>query len=78
MHDQLKWDSKQSSRSTPSQPPVIGIAGEAEQLFDTIAHDRRDDPELGQMGTNSINRRGLLANEQVTGTMQRHAALASW
>jgi len=37
--------------------------------------DRRDDPELGKMGTDRIDHRSLLANHQVTGAMQHQAAL---
>src|SRR5271170_142154 len=40
-----------------------------------MAADRRDDPELSKMGADSIDHRGLVADEQVTGTMQRQAAL---
>ncbi len=35
--------------------------------------DWRDDPELGQMVAAGIDYRGRLADEQVTGTMQRKA-----
>ena len=40
-----------------------------------MASDRRDDPELRKMGADSIDHPGLLADEQVTGTVQRQAAL---
>jgi hypothetical protein len=40
-------------------------------LLDTMASDRRDDPELGKMGANGIDHRGLLADEQAPGTVQR-------
>ena len=40
--------------------------------------DRRDDAELGKMGADGIDHRGLLADEQVTGTVQRQAALLLW
>jgi hypothetical protein len=39
-----------------------------------ISSGRRDDPELGQVSTNGIDR-GLLADEQMAGAMQRQAGL---
>ena len=45
------------------QPLIICIGGDTEQLLDTIASDRRDDPELGKMGADGIDHRGLLADE---------------
>jgi len=42
---------------------VICISSDAKQLFDTVASDRRDDPELGKMGADGIDHRGLLADE---------------
>src|ERR1700677_4353984 len=39
------------------------------------AADRRYDPKLRKMSTNRIDYRGLLADEQMTGTVQRQAAL---
>ena len=44
-------------------------------MLDTIASGRRDDPELGQVSTDGIDHRGLLADEQMAGAMQRQAAL---
>jgi len=44
-------------------------------LFDTIASVRCDDAKLGKMGTDRIDHRGLLANEQMAGTMENQAAL---
>ena len=50
---------------------VTCICDDAEQLFDTMASDRCDDPERGKMGADGIDHRRLLADEQVTGTVQR-------
>ena len=46
--------------------------------LDTIAPDRRNDAELSKMGADRIDHRGLLTDEQVTGTVQRQAALLLW
>ncbi|MBR1201040.1 hypothetical protein JQ574_34095 [Bradyrhizobium sp. AUGA SZCCT0158] len=37
--------------------------------------DRRNDPELGKMGTDCIDHRGLLADEQMAGAVQHQTAL---
>ena len=36
---------------------------DAEKLLDTMATDRRDDPELGQVRADGVDHRGLLADE---------------
>src|SRR6516162_3602500 len=54
---------------------VAFISDDLQQLFDTMASDRCDNPKLGKMGANGIDHRGLLADEQVPGTVQRQAAL---
>jgi hypothetical protein len=59
-------------------PLITSISYNAEQLFDPIASDRRDDPELGKMRADDVDHRGLLANKQMTGTVQRQAALLLW
>jgi hypothetical protein len=42
-----------------------------EQLLNIVTSDRRHDPKLGKMSADGVDHRGLLANEQVTGTVQR-------
>ena len=54
---------------------IIRIGDDIEQLLHTVAADRRDDPELGEMGPDRINHRGLLPNEKVTRAMEHEAAL---
>ena len=54
---------------------VIGIGGNTEQLLDTIASDRRDDPKLCKMGANGVDHCGLLADEEMARTMEHQAAL---
>ena len=51
------------------------VGNNAQQLRDTIASDRCDDPELREMRSDRIDHRCLLAHEQVTGTVKRQAAL---
>src|SRR4051794_22444703 len=42
---------------------VVWIGDDSEQFLDTTAPDRCNDPELGKMGTDRIDHRGLLADE---------------
>jgi hypothetical protein len=44
-------------------------------LFNTIAPDRRNDPELGKMGADRIDHCGLLTDEQMAGAVEHQAAL---
>jgi hypothetical protein len=46
------------ARSLPGQPCVSYVGDDIKQLFDTIAADRRHDPELRKMGTDRIDHCG--------------------
>ena len=46
---------------------VTWIGDDPEQFLDAIAADRRDDSELCKMGTDRIDHRGLLADEEMAG-----------
>ena len=74
-HLQLGTESGHTRTCNLGQSPVTCISDDAEQLLDTMASDRRDNPELRKMSAESIDHRGLLADEQVTGTMKRQATL---
>jgi hypothetical protein len=56
-------------------PFVFCIGDDIEQLFKTIASDRRDDAKLGKMSTDRIDHGGLLTNKQVPGAMKYQATL---
>ena len=56
-------------------PFVIWISDYFEQRLHAIASDRRNDPELGKMGTDGVDHRGLLADEQMARAMEHQAAL---
>ena len=58
------------ARATSGNRLSFGSADDPEQLFDTIAPDRRDDAELRKKGADGVDHRGLLADEQVPGTVQ--------
>jgi hypothetical protein len=51
--------------------PVPWIGADVEQLLDTPASDRRDNPELGKMGPDCINHRGLLTDEQMAWSVRQ-------
>src|SRR5262245_8223887 len=70
--------SPESSNAGPCylwQPSVVGIGDDFEQLLDTTAPNRCDDPELGQVRANGIDDGCLLANEQMARAMKRQTAL---
>src|ERR1700692_1359092 len=54
---------------------VVWIGYDIEQLLDTVTPDRCNDPELGKMGPDCIDHRGLLTDEQMTRAVQHQAAL---
>ena len=55
----------------------FGSAKTLEQFLDTVAPDRCNDPELGKMGPDWIDRRGLLTDEQMARTVQQLNSIAS-
>jgi hypothetical protein len=57
------------------QPFVACIRNDPKQLLDAMAPDRCYDPELRKVSADDIDHRDLLADEQMTGTVQRQAAL---
>jgi hypothetical protein len=56
-------------------PFVPWIGDNIEQFLDTIASDRRHDPELSEMSTDRIDHSGLLPDEQMARAMEHQAAL---
>ena len=62
-------------RGQPRELAVTCIGDDIEQLLDTLASDRRDDPELGKMGADRIDHRGLLADEEMARAVEHQAAL---
>src|SRR5258706_2684522 len=54
---------------------VVWIGDDIEQLLHTVTPDRRNDPELGKMGPDCIDHRGLLTDEQMAGAMEHQATL---
>ena len=71
----LRPESDRSGARNIRQTFVAWISDDIEQLLDTHTADRRDDPELGKMGTDRIDHSGLLANEQMARAMEHQAAL---
>src|SRR4029077_950595 len=54
---------------------ATAISDDIEQIFNTIAPNRRNDAKLGKMGTDRIDHCGLLADEQMAGAMEHPAGL---
>jgi hypothetical protein len=56
-------------------PPVAWIGYDVEQFLDTVAPNRRNDPELGKMAPDRVDHRGLLTDEQMARSVEQQAAL---
>src|SRR5258707_11168936 len=56
-------------------PFVARVGNDMQQFRDTFTPDRGDNAELGEVSSDRINHRGLLADEQVTGAVKHQAAL---
>jgi hypothetical protein len=54
---------------------VVWIGDGSEQLLDAVTPDRRNDPELGKMGPDCIDHRGLLTDEQMARAVHQAALL---
>src|SRR5262249_38912071 len=72
---QLGAESKKAGPGNLGQPLVAYIGDHIEQLFKAITSDRCDNAKLSKMGTDRIDHRGLLANEQMACAMEHQAAL---
>src|SRR5271168_3088982 len=55
-------------------PVVVWIGNNMEQLLDALASDRRDNAKLRKVGSDRINHRGLLTDEQMARAMEHQAA----
>jgi hypothetical protein len=74
-HPQLGAESRDTGTRDLGQPFVARIGNDFEQLTDTLASDRRNDPEFGKMGADRIDHGGLLTDEQMARAVEHEAAL---
>src|SRR5258706_13812364 len=72
---QLSPECRETGTSYLRNSLVVWIRYDIEQFLDTVTPDRRNDPELGKMGPNCIDHRGLLTDEQMAGAVEHQAAL---
>src|SRR5918994_4926402 len=72
---QLSAERGETRAGDRGHPFVTWIGDHPKQLLDTIASDRRDDPELCKMGADRIDHRSLLADQQMARAMEHQAAL---
>ena len=72
-HPQLRPKSGQTCAELRNRCHWIG--DDIEQFLDTVTPNRRNDPELGKMGPDRIDHRGLLTDEQMARTVKQQAAL---
>jgi len=56
-------------------PLVVRVGNDMQQFRDAFTPDRPDNAELGEVRSDRINHRGLLADEQIAGSMKHQAAL---
>src|SRR5262245_4138798 len=63
------------ARATSGTRLSLGSATTPSSSSTAIATDRRDDSELCKMGTDRIDHRGLLADEEMAGAMEHQTAL---
>jgi hypothetical protein len=62
-------------QGTHGKPRAGGFIGDDfQQLLDTPAPDKGDNPELGKMGADRIDHGGLLADGEMTGSMKHQTA----
>src|ERR1022692_4042294 len=64
---QLSSECQETRTSYLRNSLVVWIGYDIEQLLDTVTPDRRNDPELGKMGPDCIDYRGLLTKERWAG-----------
>ena len=74
---QLRAECRQTRTSYFRNSLIVWIGQDIEQFLDTVAPDRCNDPELGKMGPDCIDRRGLLTDEQMARTVQQLNSIAS-
>src|SRR6266436_9060101 len=72
---QLSPECRETRTSYLRNSLVVWIGYDIEQFLDTVAANRRNDPELGKMGPDRIDHRGLLTDEQMARTVEHQAAL---
>jgi hypothetical protein len=72
---QLSSQSRETGSSYLRNAFIGRISNNPEQLLDTLAPDRGNDPKLCEMGADHINHCGLLADEQMARTMEHQATL---
>ena len=72
---QLSSERRETRTGYLRNPFVVWIGDDIEQLLDTAAPDRCNDPELGKMSPDRINHRGLLTDEQMACAVEHQATL---
>src|SRR6202162_2817208 len=72
---QLSPECRETRTSYLRNSLVVWIGYDIEQFLDTVTPDRCNNPELGKMGPDRIDHRGLLTDEQMARPVQHQAAL---
>jgi len=74
-HPQLGAEGGDTGACDLRHPSVTSICDDIKQLFNTLASHRGYDAELGHVGADGIDHRGLLADEQLARAVEHQAAL---
>jgi hypothetical protein len=73
--EELGTERGKARKGNLRHPFVARVGNDRQQFRDTFTPDRGDDAELGEVSSDRINHRCLLANEQVARAMEHQAAL---
>src|SRR6267154_2162788 len=73
--EQLSAERGKARAGNLRHPFVARVGNNMQQFHDTFTPDRRDNAELGEVSSDRINHRGLLAYEQMASAVKHQAAL---
>src|SRR4029434_4823546 len=72
---QLTAESSKTRAGHIREPAVGSIGNDLQQMLDTPAPNRSNDPELGQIGADWVDDGSLLANEEMARSMEYQTTL---
>jgi hypothetical protein len=73
--EQLSAERGKARTGNLRHPFVARVGNNMQQFRNSFAPDRRDNAELGKVRSDRIDHRGLLADEQMAGTVKHQATL---
>jgi hypothetical protein len=70
--EQLSAERGKVRAGDPRYPLIARVGNNTQQFRDSFASDRRDNTKLGEVRSDRINHRGLLADEQMAAAKSAH------